>query len=78
MWLAVEEADLSPEAIAAAFDPYRPDGWTHSLALENLNAKLDDTRFTTELDTLVVVWPERYTIAAGAAVAETVIAAVSP
>jgi predicted nucleotidyltransferase component of viral defense system len=77
MWLAVEEADLSPEAIAAAFDPYRPEGWTRSLALENL-AKLDDTRFTTDLDTLVVVWPERYTIEAGAAVAETVIAAVSP
>lgn len=77
MWLAVEEANLAPEAIGAAFEPYRPEGWTHRLALENLAAKLDDTRFTTDLDTLVVDWPDRYTIEAGAAVAEAIIAAVS-
>jgi nucleotidyltransferase AbiEii toxin of type IV toxin-antitoxin system len=78
MWLAVEEANLAPEAIAAAFGPYRPDGWTPALAMENLAVKLEDTRFTTDLDTLVAVWPDRYTIEAGADVAAAVIAAVTP
>lgn len=76
MWLALEEANLSPEAIAAAFEPYRPEGWTRSLALENLAAKLVDQRFRTDLDNLVVVWPERYTIEAGGAAAEAIINAV--
>ncbi len=70
MWLAVEHLGLSPEAITAAFEPYRPDGWTPALAMEHLAAKLDDTRFTTDLDTLVAIWPDRYTI-------EAVIAAVT-
>jgi len=48
------------------------------LAVEeaNLDAKLEDTRFTTDLETLVAVWPERYTIEAGAEVALAVIGAV--
>lgn len=78
MWLAVEEANLAPHAIAEAFGPYRPDGWTPALAMENLDAKLEDTRFTTDLETLVAVWPERYTIEAGAEVARAVIEAVAP
>jgi len=78
MWLAVEEANLAPEAIAEAYGPYRPDGWTHELALENLAAKLEDTRFTSDLDTLVAVWPERYTVEAGAEIARAVIAAIAP
>lgn len=77
MWLAVEEANLSPESIAAAFEPYRPEGWTPTLALENLAAKLVDQRFTTDLDNLVVGWPERYTVEAGGAAAEAIINAVT-
>ena len=48
------------------------------LAVEeaNLDAKLEDTRFTTDLETLVAVGPERYTIEAGAEVARAVIGAV--
>ncbi len=76
MWLALEEANLSPQAIGAAFEPYRPEGWTRALALENLAAKLVDQRFTTDLDNLVVVWPEQYTIEAGGAAAEAIINAV--
>lgn len=77
MWLALEEANLSPEAIGAAFEPYRPEGWTRALALENLAAKLGDERFTSDLDNLVVVWPERYTIEAGGAAAEAIINAAA-
>jgi len=75
MWLAVEEAKVDPEAIAAAFGPYRPDGWTPALALENLEAKLEDTRFTTDLSALVADWPDRYTIEAGGETARRVIEA---
>lgn len=76
IWLAVEEAKVDPEAIAAAFGPYRPDGWTPALALENLEAKLEDTRFTTDLSALVADWPNRYTIEAGGEIARRVIEAV--
>lgn len=76
LWLAVEEANLAPEAIADSFGPYRPDGWTPALALENLHAKLQDPRFTTDLDTLVAVWPDSYTIEAGGEVARAVIEAI--
>jgi len=75
MWLAVEEANLTPEAIAAAFGPYRPDGWTPALALKNLEAKLEDTRFTTDLSALVADWPDRYTIEAGGEIARSIIEA---
>lgn len=73
MWLAVEAASVTPEAIAACFGPYRPDGWSPGLALDNLEAKLDDERFTSDLDGLVTDWPEGYTIGAGAAIARAVI-----
>jgi len=76
MWLAVEEAGIAPEAIAAAFGPYRPDGWTPALALENLEAKLEDTRLTTDLSGLVADWPDSYTIEAGGEIARRVIEAV--
>jgi len=76
MWLAVEEANLTPEAIAAAFGPYRPDGWTQAMALKNLEAKLEDTRFTTDLSALVADWPDRYTIEAGGEIARAIIEAV--
>jgi len=76
MWLAVEEADVDPEAIAAAFGPYRPDGWTPALALANLEAKLDDARFTTDLSAMVADWPDRYTIEAGGEIARSIIEAV--
>lgn len=41
-----------------------------------MTAKLDDQRFTSDLDTLVVSWPEGYTIEAGAAAAAAIISAV--
>ena len=77
LWLAVDQAGVSPGAIAECFDPYRPDGWTVARALDNLAAKLDDSTFTTDLEPLVATWPAGYEIATGAAVARTVIDAIS-
>lgn len=75
MWLAVNRLGLAPEAIAACFKPYRPEKWTASLALENLEAKVEDDAFRTDLDALVATWPEHYTIDEGARVARAVIEA---
>lgn len=75
LWLAVEHGGISPASIARCFNPYRPDGWTTMLALENLEAKVSDNRFTTDLDLLVPEWPDGYTIAAGASIAREVIRA---
>ncbi len=77
LWLAVEHAGLTPEAIADCFDPYRPQGWTVPRALENLAAKLDDHAFTTDVELLVAQWPDRYDVASGAATARSIVDAIS-
>jgi predicted nucleotidyltransferase component of viral defense system len=76
LWLAVEHARVSPAEIAASFDPYRPEGWTVARALANLETKLDDRQFTTDLDQLVVDWPDGYTPETGARVALLVLEAI--
>ncbi len=73
LWLAIEHGDATPEGIAACFSPYWPDGWSTALARENLDAKVNDERFTTDLDLLVNDWPDDYSIEAGAAAAASVL-----
>ena len=75
LWLAVRQAGVTPEDIAACFEPYRPDGWSASRALDNLNAKLEDAQFVRDLDALIGEVPESYTIDDAALVARAVIAA---
>ena len=77
LWLAIEHGGVSAASVAACFGPYRPDGWTPDLAIENLSAKLADGRFTTDLDQLVSSWPAEYSIDAAAVVARDVIEAVA-
>lgn len=77
LWLAVSEAGASPDGIAVCFLPYRPDGWTAGLALDNLAAKLEDSRFTDDLAALVPSWPEGYTIQAAAEIATCLIEAAA-
>ncbi len=62
LWLAVHRDGASVEEIAGCFEPYRPDGWTVDRSLENLDAKLTDRSFTTDLDALVADWPDGYSI----------------
>lgn len=76
LWLAVEEAGVSPSEIAASFDPYRPEGWTVDRAITNLEAKLDDRQFTTDLAPLVVDWPDGYTPDAGARIVQRILEAI--
>lgn len=62
LWLAATRAGASPFDIAACFDPYRPDGWTVARAVANLETKLKDREFATDLDPLVPEWPTGYTM----------------
>jgi len=60
LWLALEHLHLDPGEILSAFGPYRPTGMTVARARENLARKLDDRSFRTDLDPLVIAWPEGY------------------
>ena len=62
LWLAVEQADLEPEDIAACFGPYRPDNWTAAKAHANLDAKLADTTFVTDIESLLADQPAGYSV----------------
>jgi predicted nucleotidyltransferase component of viral defense system len=77
LWLAVRHAGVTPEEIAACFEPYRPERWSASRALENLNAKLHDRQFRHDLDALIGELPIDYTIDDAVTVARQVIAATA-
>lgn len=62
LWLALDRLHVEPTAILAAFDAYRPDGFTASKAQENLARKLDDPLFRHDLLPLVTTWPTGYNI----------------
>lgn len=65
IWLAVEHLRLDPAEIAACFETYRPAGWTTRLAKANLDDKLADDAFVTDLDQLIADWPRSYSTEAG-------------
>lgn len=77
LWLAVHHAGASPDDIASCFEPYRPDGWSADRVRENLNAKLVDSRFIRDLDTLIDEWPKDYTIDDAAQIAQNIISKFS-
>lgn len=77
LWLAVEQAGALPNDIAACYGTYRPDGWTQTRALANLDAKLEDREFAGDLSLLLPQWPAGYTVQAGAEVAKSIIQAIA-
>lgn len=66
LWLALTVLGLDPADIVACFDPYRPEGYTRERAIENLQEKVADDAFRTDLDLLVTAWPAGYTVEAAA------------
>lgn len=75
LWLALDHLMIDPSEIVAAFAPYRPQALTSKSALANLQRKLADPTFRTDLNPLVVDWPPGYDIdAAGALVGEQLLA----
>lgn len=53
LWLALTVLDLDPEAIIAAFPPYRPENVTAKLLRTNLERKLEDRDFRHDCDQLI-------------------------
>ena len=76
LWLAVNHLGLDPVEIAACFDTYRPDDWTAALAMDNLDQKLENSTFVSDLAPMVAEWPADYSIDAGHAAVETIIHAI--
>jgi len=60
MWLAIAQTPLDPSKVLAAFEPYRPAGYTSRAAIANLEAKLADPDFRHDLDQLVAQLPTPY------------------
>jgi predicted nucleotidyltransferase component of viral defense system len=52
LWVALTQADADPHQIVAAFDPYRPPGYTAEAAAANLRAKLANPDFRHDIDQL--------------------------
>ena len=52
-WLALTQTNLNPEQVLAAFENYRPPGYTSKAAVANLDAKLADPDFRHDLDQLI-------------------------
>ncbi|GAC1378499.1 MAG: nucleotidyl transferase AbiEii/AbiGii toxin family protein [Marmoricola sp.] len=53
LWLALTELGVDPRAIAAAYEPYRPDGWTPRKAEANLRDKLTTNAYRGDLQQLI-------------------------
>lgn len=66
LWLALTRLAIPPDEILTSFVPYRPEKYTGSLAVANLELKLQDDVFRRDLDALVGQWPDDYDIDAAA------------
>jgi hypothetical protein len=62
LWLALTRLELDPGLILDTFPPYRPATLTAAAAIANLEAKLSDPRFTTDLEPLAADLPSDYII----------------
>jgi len=60
IWLVAHAFELDPTDVATCFAPYRPDGWTPTLARTNLAAKLAKRSFLEDLRPLVIDWPDGF------------------
>ncbi len=62
LWLALTELDTDPDEILACFAPYRPAGYTAATAIANLDAKLADNAFRSDLEPLIGSLPDEYQV----------------
>jgi len=60
IWLSLEMLALDPLVIKDAFDTYRPDGITASLAIRNLEKKLESRQFLEDLNGLAILHEINY------------------
>lgn len=78
LWLAITRLGITAPAIAAAFAPYRPDGYTRRRAELNLREKADRPDFREDLRPLVTQWPEDYSVDDAAEMIITEVLALIP
>ena len=62
LWLVLTRLQTPPAAILSGFEPYRPQGYTSSRAIDNLRGKQHDPAFRRDLDLLVASQPVTYSI----------------
>jgi predicted nucleotidyltransferase component of viral defense system len=62
IWLSLTELAVDPDEILVLFPAYRPERYSASLAIANLDAKLEDRTFRIDLDALTTAAPNRYNI----------------
>lgn len=67
LWLALTRLAIPPDEILTSFAPYRPEKYTGTLAIANLQLKTQDDLFRRDLDALVGRWPDGYDIDEAAA-----------
>jgi predicted nucleotidyltransferase component of viral defense system len=60
LWLALTATGLDPQAVLRAFGPYRPVGYTAKSAIANLEEKLTNKTFRTDIDLLLAERPVNY------------------
>lgn len=62
LWLALTELGVDPRAIATAYTPYRPEGWTPARAETNLRDKLTKDAYRGDLQQLIRTPPEGFNL----------------
>ena len=62
LWLGLTRLGVTPNDLITAFAPYRPDGITNKLAIENLATKLRRAEFRDDLIRLTAANPVDYNI----------------
>ncbi|MFM8350660.1 MAG: nucleotidyl transferase AbiEii/AbiGii toxin family protein [Actinomycetales bacterium] len=62
LWLALTELNLDPSDILDAYPNYAPPGLTAKRAITDLQAKMLDPTFRTDIAPLIDPWPDNYDI----------------
>lgn len=79
LWLALTELNLDPDDILNAYPTYAPSGLSAKRAISDLQAKVLDPTFRTDLAPLIEPWPADYDIdAAGQLVADLLLRRIPP
>lgn len=77
LWLALTELNLDPADILEAYPTYAPPGLTANRAIADLQAKVLDPAFRTDIAPLIDPWPSEYDIdAAGRLVTDLLLSRI--
>jgi len=67
LWLMTNVVGINAELVCEAFSTYRPDGFTANMAIKNLENKLHDALFRSDIDNLISVGLSDYDMESAAA-----------